>query len=64
MQLHTLIFKFMRLLSLSGCFGSPLLTLGATTSDVEGMLKDFPTGWSAVDVVNRLKSGLPAGVNA
>jgi hypothetical protein len=43
---------------------APLLTLGATTSDVEGMLKDFPTGWSAVDVVNRLKSGLPVGVNA
>jgi NAD(P)H-dependent flavin oxidoreductase YrpB (nitropropane dioxygenase family) len=42
---------------------APLLTLGATTSDVEGMLKEFPTGWSAVDVVNRLKSGLPVGAN-
>jgi hypothetical protein len=43
---------------------APLLTLGATTSDVEGMLKEFPNGWSAVDVVNRLKSGIPAGANA
>jgi hypothetical protein len=43
---------------------APLLTLGATTSDVEGMLKEFPTGWSAVDVINRLKSGLPVGANA
>jgi hypothetical protein len=28
------------------------------------MLKEFPTGWSAVDVVNRLKSGLTVGANA
>ena len=37
MQLHTLIFKFMILLSLSGCFGSTLFTLGEikiTTGDV------------------------------
>jgi hypothetical protein len=27
-------------------------------------LKEFPTGWSAVDVINRLKSGLPVGANA
>jgi NAD(P)H-dependent flavin oxidoreductase YrpB (nitropropane dioxygenase family) len=37
---------------------APLLTLGSTTSDVEGMLKEFPNGWSAVDVVNRLMSGI------
>ncbi|MEI6108620.1 MAG: nitronate monooxygenase [Actinomycetes bacterium] len=37
---------------------APLLTLGSTTSDVEGMLKEFPNGWSAVDVVNRLLSGI------
>ncbi len=43
---------------------APLLTLGATTSDVEGMLKEFPNGWSAVDVVNRLKSGIPTKANA
>lgn len=39
---------------------APLLTLGSTTSDVESMLKEFPTGWSAVDVVNRLMSGVTA----
>jgi len=30
------------------------LTLGATTTDVEEMLKEFPDGWGAVDVLNRL----------
>ncbi len=39
---------------------APLLTLGATTSDVEAMLKDFPTGWSAHDVVARLLAGVEA----
>ena len=38
MQLHTLIFKFMILLSLSGCFGPTLLVVGGgykiTTGDV------------------------------
>jgi hypothetical protein len=43
---------------------APLLTLGSTTSDVEGMLKEFPGGWSAVDVVNRLVSGIPAKASA
>jgi NAD(P)H-dependent flavin oxidoreductase YrpB (nitropropane dioxygenase family) len=37
---------------------APLLTLGSTTADVEGMLKEFPNGWSAVDVINRLMSGI------
>lgn len=37
---------------------APLLTLGATTGDVEAMLKDFPDGWSAIDVVNRLLDGV------
>ena len=39
---------------------APLLTLGATTSDVEGMLKEFPQGWSATDVVARLLAGVKA----
>jgi NAD(P)H-dependent flavin oxidoreductase YrpB (nitropropane dioxygenase family) len=39
---------------------APLLTLGATTGDVEAMLKDFPTGWSARDVVARLVAGVEA----
>ena len=39
---------------------APLLTLGATTSDVEAMLKDFPNGWSAHDVVARLLAGVEA----
>ena len=37
---------------------APLLTLGSTTADVEGMLKEFPNGWSAVDVIDRLLSGI------
>ena len=46
--------------------GMQLLALeeSARIQMLEGMLKEFPTGWSAVDVVNRLKSGIPAGVNA
>lgn len=36
---------------------APLLTLGSTTSDVEGMLAEHPDGWSAVDVINRLLKG-------
>lgn len=43
---------------------APLLTLGSTTGDVESMLKEFPQGWSAVDVVNRLMAGVTAGLNA
>jgi len=39
---------------------APLLTLGATTSDVDAMLKDYPDGWGAVDVVNRLLQGVEA----
>lgn len=39
---------------------APLLTLGATTGDVEAMLKDFPNGWSATDVVERLMAGINA----
>jgi hypothetical protein len=39
---------------------APLLTLGATTADVEAMLKDFPDGWSARDVVARLMAGVEA----
>ena len=39
---------------------APLLTLGSTTTDVEAMLKEFPNGWSAVDVINRLLAGVPA----
>jgi NAD(P)H-dependent flavin oxidoreductase YrpB (nitropropane dioxygenase family) len=37
-----------------GYVEAPLLTLGATTTDVEEMLKEFPDGWGAVDVLNRL----------
>jgi NAD(P)H-dependent flavin oxidoreductase YrpB (nitropropane dioxygenase family) len=40
---------------------APLLTLGATTGDVEAMLRDFPDGWSAKDVVARLLAGVAAG---
>ncbi len=39
---------------------APLLTLGSTTGDVEAMLKEFPGGWSAVDVIDRLMSGFNA----
>ena len=39
---------------------APLLTLGATTSDVEAMLKDFPNGWSAKDIIDRLMAGVAA----
>lgn len=39
---------------------APLLTLGATTGDVEAMLADFPDGWSARDVVARLLAGVEA----
>lgn len=39
---------------------APLLTLGATTSDVEAMLKDFPEGWSAKDIIDRLMAGVNA----
>ena len=42
---------------------APLLTLGSTTTDVEAMLKEFPNGWSAVDVINRLLAGVPANAN-
>ena len=35
---------------------APLLTLGATTSDVEHMLELFPAGWSAKDVLDTLTS--------
>ena len=35
---------------------APLLTLGATTTDVEQMLKLHPDGWSAVDVLEMLTS--------
>jgi hypothetical protein len=38
---------------------APLLTLGATTTDVEDMLKTHPNGWSAKEVVERLLSGVP-----
>ena len=41
---------------------APLLTLGATTTDVEDMLKTHPNGWSAKEVVARLLSAVP--VNA
>ena len=41
-----------------GYVEAPLLTLGATTSDVTDMLNDFPDGWSAIDVVNRLLEGV------
>ena len=44
-----------------GYVEAPLLTLGATTSDVTDMLRDFPNGWSAVDVVNRLLEGVRQG---
>ncbi len=39
---------------------APLLTLGATTGDIEAMLKDFPDGWSARDVIDRLMAGVTA----
>jgi hypothetical protein len=39
-----------------------LLTLGATTTDVEDMLKTHPNGWSAKEVVERLLSGIPQKV--
>lgn len=39
---------------------APLLTLGSTTGDVESMLKEFPQGWTASDVINRLMSGFNA----
>ncbi len=42
---------------------APLLTLGSTTGDVEAMLKEFPNGWSAVDVINRLLAAVPVTVN-
>ena len=42
---------------------APLLTLGATTGDVEAMLKEFPDGWSAIDVVDRLLSGIALAAN-
>jgi len=35
---------------------APLLTLGATTSDVERMLELYPAGWSAKDVLDLLTS--------
>lgn len=41
-----------------GYVEAPLLTLGATTSDVTDMLREYPDGWSAVDVVNRLLQGV------
>ena len=43
-----------------GYVEAPLLTLGATTGDIEAMLEDYPNGWSAVDVVNRLLAGVTA----
>jgi len=39
---------------------APLLTLGATTSDVEDMLKTNPDGWDASEVVARLMSAVPS----
>lgn len=39
-----------------GYHEAPLLTLGATTSDVENMLQLYPTGWSAKDVLDLLTS--------
>jgi hypothetical protein len=42
---------------------APLLTLGATTTDVEDMLKTHPQGWSAKEVVERLLSGVPQTAN-
>jgi len=42
---------------------APLLTLGSNTGDVDAMLKDFPDGWSAVDVVNRLLAGVAMAAN-
>jgi NAD(P)H-dependent flavin oxidoreductase YrpB (nitropropane dioxygenase family) len=33
---------------------APLLTLGATTEDIDKMLIKFPDGWTAKDVVNNL----------
>jgi NAD(P)H-dependent flavin oxidoreductase YrpB (nitropropane dioxygenase family) len=43
---------------------APLLTLGATTGDVDAMLKDFPNGWSAKDIIDRLMSGINAAARA
>ena len=43
-----------------GYVEAPLLTLGATTGDVNAMLRDFPDGWSASDVVDRLLAGVQA----
>jgi len=39
-----------------GYHEAPLLTLGATTSDVEHMLQLHPDGWSAKDVLDLLTS--------
>lgn len=41
---------------------APLLTLGATTGDVEAMLRDYPNGWSAKDVIDRLLAGVNSAV--